>query len=308
MAKLQLCVDGCSAAEIRGWIDDGGPVEAIEIEVNQAWVCTLSPTMYRADLERAGLGDGRRAFAFPLAGRLRPGDNRIAVKCCGKTLYQNPEVLLLTVDHPQAHAISQQRWRGEEPAASLTWGRLMDGRSLWDFYQKMRPFAASDRILEIGPGYGRLLKTAIERNIPFSTYTALELSDARVAQLRTEFTLGTVRFVQGDIDSWVGDRPFDVVICSSTFEHLHPDCKRALRNIREQLAATGSVFIDFIRAEASAVSFEETGTYIREYSQDEARDVFQKCGYIVRTIEACTLGQDAHGQPVNRFVVMAAKA
>lgn len=184
----------------------------------------------------------------------------------------------------------------------------MDGRSLWDFYQKMRPFAASDRILEIGPGYGRLLKTAIERNIPFSTYTALELSDARVAQLRTEFTLGTVRFVQGDIDSWVGDRPFDVVICSSTFEHLHPDCKRALRNIREQLAATGSVFIDFIRAEASAVSFEETGTYIREYSQDEARDVFQKCGYIVRTIEACTLGQDAHGQPVNRFVVMAAKA
>ena len=120
MAKLQLFVDGCSAVEIRGWIDDDGPVEAIAIEVNQAWVCTLSPTMYRADLEQAGIGDGRRAFAFPLTGRLRPGDNLVVVKRGGEMLYQNPDVLLLTPDHPQAHAISQQRWRGEEPAESLT--------------------------------------------------------------------------------------------------------------------------------------------------------------------------------------------
>lgn len=307
MAKLQLCVDDCSVVEIRGWIDDGGPVEAIDIELNQAWVCTLSPTMYRADLERAGLGDGRRAFAFPLAGRLRPGTNLVAVRCGGKILYQNPDVLLLTPDHPQAHAISQQRWRGEEPAESLTWGRLMSGDTLWDFYQKTRTFAAGDRILEIGPGYGRLLKTAIERNIPFSSYTALELSQARVDQLREQFTLGTVRFVQGDIDSWVGDRPFDVVICSSTFEHLHPDCKRALRNIGQQLAENGMVFIDFIRADVEAFSFEETGTYVRQYLQSELRDVFRESGYTIRTIETCTLGQDAHGRAVDRFVVVAGR-
>src|SRR5487761_1149180 len=161
----------------------------------------------------------------------------------------------------------------------------MSGDTLWDFYQKMRTFSAGDRILEIGPGYGRLLKTAIERNVAFSAYTALELSAARVAQLRAEFNLGTVRFVEGDIDSWVGDQPFDVVICSSNFEHLHPDCKRALRNIHEQLAPDGSVFIDFKQAEESTFSFEETGTYVREYTRDELVGVFRECAYAIRTIE-----------------------
>ena len=62
-----------------------------------------------------------------------------------------------------AHRRSQRRWRSDEIAPHLTWDRLMTGDSLWDLYQRRHDFNARDRILEIGPGYGRLLKTALER-------------------------------------------------------------------------------------------------------------------------------------------------
>jgi SAM-dependent methyltransferase len=301
-----LLVDRCSFAEICGWIDANGPVEAIEITINGDWACALSPNAYREDLERAGLGDGRRAFEFPLAGRLRPGKNRIVIKRGPEVLYDNADVLLLSGDQPEAHAISQARWRGDEAADSLTWGRPMTGDSLWDLYQRMRIFAKTDRILEIGPGYGRLLKTAIERQVQFSSYIGLELSEARVARLRGDFAVPGVNFVQGDVDNWIGDRPYDVVICSSTFEHLHPDCRTALKNLRAQLAPSGQVLIDFICEERTYASFEENGTYIRRYSRDELSEIYRECGYRVQVIETCTLGDDAHGKPVNRFVVAAA--
>lgn len=305
MSALRLWVDRCSTTEICGWIDNSGPVSPIQIEVNGDWLCTLAATAYREDLERAGLGDGRRGFALPLAGRLRPGMNRVVIKYASEIVYDNPDVLLLSVDHPEAHAISQIRWRGDEAATGLTWGRLMTGDSLWDLYQRMRTFASSDRILEIGPGYGRLLKTAMARRVPFASYTALELSESRVAQLRGDFAISGVEFIQGDVDTWLGAPLFDVVICSSTFEHLHPDCRTALKNVRRQLADQGQVFIDFIYRERSSASFEDNGTYVRIYCRDELSEIFAECGYRVQAIETCALGEDALGRPVIRFVVAA---
>src|ERR1700724_3925539 len=117
---------------------------------------------------------------------------------------------------------SQRRSSGDEPPAELTWGRIMNGDSLWALFQEYRPFSANDRILETGPGYGRLLRTALERNVQFRSYTGLELSKARVDRLHQEFDLDTVDFVAADIDTWTSTDRFDLVICSSTFEHLHP--------------------------------------------------------------------------------------
>jgi 16S rRNA A1518/A1519 N6-dimethyltransferase RsmA/KsgA/DIM1 with predicted DNA glycosylase/AP lyase activity len=67
----------------------------------------------------------------------------------------------------------------------------MTGDSLWALYERYRQFTPNDKILEIGPGYGRLLKTALDRKIPFQSYAALELSN-RVDRLRREFDLENV--------------------------------------------------------------------------------------------------------------------
>lgn len=212
--------------------------------------------------------------------------------------------------------ISRRRWSGDEPPAGLTWGSLMTGDSLWTLYEKHQFFTPSVRILEIGPGYGRLLKTALNRKIAFESYTALELSKARVDRLRREFDLKNVHFIQGDIDTWRPLCTFDVVICSSTFEHLFPSCSQALTNIYQYLAPRGVVFIDFIRNVQrkvfsnlirKIVYFEPNGTYVRIYLKDELARLFVEHGFMVRAIDTCMLGEGKRG-PVNRLVVVAARA
>ncbi|HTV30235.1 MAG TPA: class I SAM-dependent methyltransferase [Xanthobacteraceae bacterium] len=204
----------------------------------------------------------------------------------------------------RAHQRSQRRWRSDEIAPHLTWDRMMTGDSLWNLYQGHHDFQVRDRILEVGPGYGRLFRTALQRKISFGSYTAVELSQARVDRLAAEFPLESVLFVQGDIENWSNERFFNVVLCSSTFEHLYPDCRRALQNIHRQLSSDAAVFIDFIYSTESLRYFEADETYIRMYSHDELIAIFNACGYAIATIEECILGEGNYG-PVKRYVVVA---
>ena len=306
MADLRFFIDRCDSTGISGWADDDGPVDSIDLYLNGLWVTSLSPNAYRLDLQEAGIGDGRRAFEFPLAGRLKPGLNVATLTRDGVSFCERQILILSSIDDPVAHSVSQIRWRGDEAAPGLTWGNLMTGDQLWDLYQKYRKFTTSDRVLEIGPGYGRLLKTATDRRIPFASYTGLDLSEARIDRLRNEFAIRNGQFVLGDIDTWTGDTLFDVVLCSATFEHLHPDCRTALRNIHRQLADHGQVFIDFIRGDTIMSYFESSGTYMRVYPQDELAAIFCECRYRVCAIETCTFGQSAAG-PLDRFLVVAKK-
>jgi SAM-dependent methyltransferase len=306
MADLRLWVDRCDATGIYGWADEEGPVDSINLYINGSFVSSLSPNDYRPDLREAGLGDGRRAFGFSFAGRLGPGLNVVTLKRDPISLFETTVLVLDSMDDTVAHTVSQVRWRGDESPAGLTWGRLMTGDTLWNLYLRFKQFMGNDRLLEIGHGYGRLLNTAIQRNIPFTSYTAVDLSVARIDKLRDEFTVHGVQFVNGDIEYWAGTSAFDVVICSGTFEHLHPDCRRALKNIHRQIADGGTVFIDFICTEKSDAHFEESGTYIRQYPPEELLAIFHECQYVVVSVETCTLAHDDF-DPVDRFVVVARK-
>jgi hypothetical protein len=125
-------------------------------------------------------------------------------------------------------------------------------------------------------------------------------------QLTTEFeTDRRFTFVEGDVNTWTASGQIDVVLCSSTFEHLYPDCRRALLNLRAQLASGTSVFIDFVKYDHARRWFEPDGrTYIRTYPLDELISLFSSCGYLVKGIEECRLGIGVDG-PVDRFVVIA---
>jgi SAM-dependent methyltransferase len=305
----RIWLDRCDETMIVGWIDHGGPVASIEVRLNDKWLCSVLPNIYRKDLELAGLGDGRRGFEFPMRGRLREGHNIVAIVHLSeiverRVLYHGS--VTGTGFSPTVASLAKERWCADEDPAGLTWGRLMTGDSLWDVYQREHHFRHTDRIVEFGPGYGRLIKTALERKLPFGLYTGVELSRARVVKLTREFGLDPrCTFEQGDINNWFTENRIDVVLCSSTFEHLYPDCREALANLRRQLAGDALVFVDFIDAEAPHCGFDIDGrTYLRYYSRDELHSLFAETGYAVKAIEKCRLGVGVNG-PVDRLLVIA---
>jgi hypothetical protein len=308
-SSIRIWLDRCDEAMIAGWVDNAAALPSIDIHINGEWVCSLRANIYREDLEQAGLGDGRRAFAFPLTGRLRDGDNVIAIFHSGAALtrrvlrYGNP---ISPDDSLELLSVSQERWREDEQAEGLTWGRLMTGDSLWDIYQRAHEFRKSDRIVEFGPGYGRLIKTALQRNVMFDSFIGVDLSPARVLQLTREFADDSrLAFAEGDVNTWRANGLIDAVLCSSTFEHLYPDCRQALLNLRAQLAEGAWLFIDFIESDRAGSAFDIDGrTYIRSYTREELSSLFSACGYIVKGIEECRLGIGVNG-PVDRFVVIA---
>lgn len=92
------CIDEFSPDRLAGWIDDNGPVDAIDIAVNGRRIATLSPTDYRKDLEDAGIGDGRRSFAFVISGHLVEPVNVVSISRGEQLLHS------ATVRSPRASA------------------------------------------------------------------------------------------------------------------------------------------------------------------------------------------------------------
>ncbi len=305
---IRVILDQCNVERVAGWADDDGPIPLLRVELNDQPVGDIVPDIYRPDLEAVGLGDGRRGFLFSLSEEMqgkaaaimtiKVRDQVITRRPVGDQSQFSPAILA------QIFAdISRERWRGDEPDDGLTFGQIMSGDTLWDAYSRYRAFRETDRILEIGPGYGRLLRTMLNRHAPFSEYAGLEISSHRVEKLRAKFVEPRVAFVNGDVDYWRGYGQFDVVISSSTFEHLYPDCSRALSNLVTQIRHGGTMFIDFIATEVSAATMEPT-CYIRSYRKDELRDLFSGAGLSVLAIDGVTLGNSPVGI-INRFLVIA---
>jgi SAM-dependent methyltransferase len=312
-APIRFHLDGFDRERIRGWVDADGPVESVSVEVNGRWVADISPTLPRSDLIPHGLGDGRRGFDFLLHGYLRDEPApEISLKIKGEEFFRQA----ISASVPKSSeldpatstrllGLSQTRWKADEPAAGLTWGVMMDGKSLWSIYLRTRSFAPSDRVLEIGPGYGRLLTTALEASVPFDDYVGVEMSPVRVKTLKKKFSDGRVKFKVGDVNIWRGNREFDVVICSSTFEHLFPDCRKALINLRSQVAAGAHLFIDFIGTEATSAGFEPTNTFVRCYRSEELRSLFAECGYSVVDVVPVVLNPGGQSREIARKLVIA---
>src|SRR6266516_7315330 len=189
-----------------------------------------------------------------------------------------------------------RRWREvpeEEP--QITWGHgSLTADPLWDIYPKYHTFRSSDRIWEIGPGFGRVLRTALERNIPFCTWRGIELSPYRAKLLRGLFPQPRIQFFEGDARERVAENA-DVVLSSGTFEHLYPDFLSALKNLR-----CGKMMIDFIHAERSTEREDSHDSWVREYTEHELRAIFDSSRLKVDAIEVVNFAPETP-----RFLVIA---
>jgi SAM-dependent methyltransferase len=208
-------------------------------------------------------------------------------------------------------ARSQQRWRGDENPAGLTWGVEMTGDPFVDFLLAHATPAEHATIVEIGPGYGRITASLIGR-VPFSRYIGLEISAARVKRLRERFTDPRLKFREADILAGMDlGRMADLTIGSAVFEHFYPDFARVLAAVGRFTGSGGQILFDLLcigDALASSDRWsEEDGTYIRVYSIAELIKLFGDSPFALDALGHISLGRIPSGQEMVRTIVRGTK-
>lgn len=172
---------------------------------------------------------------------------------------------------------SRTRWRAAKPTANLTWDVELTGDAFIDRAEQHGAFGPGKHVVEVGPGYGRLLGTVVERGLPFGSFTGVDLSQENLAHLSERFPDDRISFVHADVEHVSLATPADAVISSLTFKHLFPSFEGALSNLASQMAPAGVVLFDLI--EGSRRYFEDDGvTYIRAYERSEIEAILSDCG------------------------------
>jgi SAM-dependent methyltransferase len=207
--------------------------------------------------------------------------------------------------------LSKQRWRGDEPDNGLTWGVRMVGDEFIRFLRDRTALNGSSVVVEIGPGYGRILQAFLQAGLPFQRYIGIEISKARVERLRQQFQDPRIEFREADIlADFDLNGVADLTFSSAVFEHLYPDFSIALNTISRFTRPGGAVVIDFIRDDNDtdrAAAWFDKETYMRLYPSKELKEFFQKSGLHVQDIRRISFGNDINGREISRNAVFSVK-
>ncbi|KKK91027.1 hypothetical protein LCGC14_2717090 [marine sediment metagenome] len=193
---------------------------------------------------------------------------------------------------------SRTRWRSDEQEECLTWGARWTGHA---FVAKLLHFCKAQsrgKILEIGPGYGRILEGLLKEKVPFEKYVGIELSPSRTRRLSKRFADDhRISFLVDDVETFMLSNRFSLCFSSATFSHLFPNFKKAAVNIREHLVENG--YLAFDTSPGHLGRFQSDGvTYGKDYEPEEIKKLLQESGYSQPIISSVNHGQDAHGQEV----------
>jgi SAM-dependent methyltransferase len=200
-----------------------------------------------------------------------------------------------------AQARSQSRWRAARPEVDLTWNESLSGQP---FVAKIAQHANLDertRLLEIGPGYGRLLNAYLEQGLPFASYTGLDLSEHNVAYLTDRFASDPrISFIQGEVSS--AEVPeFDVGYSSLVFKHFYPTFEPALVNLARSLSDHGLLVFDLLEGKRTYFEHDDT-TYVHCYEPDDVTPIVAAAGLRVRDFDHVE-----HGPGQIRLLVVAGR-
>jgi SAM-dependent methyltransferase len=196
------------------------------------------------------------------------------------TLPQRLERLetLMLESHERLHERSRRRWARAEPDVGLTFGRPMSGDAFLAKAEENGAFGRGKVVLEIGPGYGRLLEAAIRRGAAFGRWIGVDLSARNVEHLRRRFgDDGRAEFVNADAETVALDGPVDTIVSSLTLKHLYPSFEAALAHVAGSARSGATIVVDVIEGERRYFQDDAT-TYIRWYRRDEVEEIFARCG------------------------------
>jgi SAM-dependent methyltransferase len=196
---------------------------------------------------------------------------------------------------------SRQRWRDSEPTAHLTWGMDLSGESFIAKAASYAVFGDDMAVLEIGPGYGRLLGSILSQKAPFKRYVGVDLSAKHVEYLRDNFRASNIDFVHGDAETLSLDGMFDVVLSSLTLKHIFPSFEAAIKNIRKHVNPGGMFVFDLL--EGTKKYFESGGkSTLRQYTKPEIGAILERA-----SLELVAFDEVEHAPRYRRLLVVAKK-
>jgi SAM-dependent methyltransferase len=172
---------------------------------------------------------------------------------------------------------SKRRWRRAGPDIGLTWGKELTGDAFVHKVASYGVFGAGRSILELGPGYGRLLRSCSTMGVPFASYCGVDVSDRTTKYLRAALSAENIRFVHGDIETIRLESQFDVFLSSLTMKHLFPSFETALRNIGMHMRPGGMLFFDLIEGKRSYFE-DDRVTFLRFYERPEVLEILRAVG------------------------------
>jgi SAM-dependent methyltransferase len=189
-----------------------------------------------------------------------------------------------------------------KPDAALTWGVELTGDAFVAKAAQHGAFGPVKDVLEIGPGYGRLLKAALTAKQPFRSYTALDISQQNLDYLRKAFAAPNIRFVHGDAETVALDGAYDTVVSSLVFKHLYPTFGRALTHLAKFVCGGGRFCFDLLEGEVEPY-FEHGGVnYLRYYTRPEVERLLTSAG-----LRLAAFDEVEHDAEHRRLLVVAEK-
>jgi SAM-dependent methyltransferase len=208
----------------------------------------------------------------------------------------------LRVLEPGGWERSRERWRHANPDAGLTWGRELSGEAFIAKVAEYDAFRPATSILEVGPGYGRLLNACLDRGVEFDEYLGVDISPVNVEHLRRRFTDPRASFVVADVEEMTLENGYDLLLSSLVFKHLYPSFEPGLRNCAAQLNPGALTCFDLI--EGSHKLFEADGaTYVRCYTRAHVREILERTG-----LELVAFTSVKHDETHERLLTVARKA
>ena len=196
---------------------------------------------------------------------------------------------------------SKARWRSTRPEAGLTWGIELSGDPLVDVADHYGAFGRGRTILEIGPGYGRLLRACLARGVEFDRYIGLDISENNVRELRDQIGDERVTILEGDAETASFESPFDTVLSFLTFKHFYPSFERVLRNLEPQLRAGALVLFDLIEGTREYFEWDQV-TFVHEYAREDVKEILERC-----SLDLVAFDTVEHAPDRVRMVVVAKK-
>jgi SAM-dependent methyltransferase len=196
---------------------------------------------------------------------------------------------------------TRTRWRRTTPDPGLTWGVELTGEA---FISKLEAHASFDdetTVIEIGPGYGRILRSFLARGIPFKEYYGVDIAEQNVEYLQKEFGQGAVHIMQADIEVATLPFRFDVGYSSLVFKHLYPSFEATLRNCSRYMNPGGRFIFDLIEGDKKVVH-PQTKTYVRRYRREEVLEILENVG-----LELVAFDEVVHDPEHRRLLVVAVK-
>jgi SAM-dependent methyltransferase len=196
--------------------------------------------------------------------------------------------------------LARKRWIEAKPNKHLTWNKEVSGDAFIKKVLAYDQFQPNKNILEIGPGYGRLLKAILKENIPFKNYYGIDLSAENVAFLEKNFNAPNVHFINGNVEEIMLDIKFDTVLSSLTFKHMFPTFEKALYNISMYMQENAHIFFDLIEGNEGIIY--DDGTYIKFYNKPKIKDILRRS-----QIKLVEFDKVIHAPGFTRLLVIAKK-